>query len=87
VVQQRDAGAVGFGDGWVGLERTVFALRDALGEVFAVVDVFEDRTDGGEVLVLELDTALLPCKNGIACMAEDICTGSLYRIFVPDLWV
>jgi hypothetical protein len=72
VAQQGDAGAVGFGDGRVSFERAVFLLRDALGEIFAVVEVFEDGTDGGEVLVLEVDAALLRgVRDGIL-----VCRGS-----------
>lgn len=59
VLEERDALDVRAGNGRVGLELGVFVGGEALGEVFAVVEVFEEGAHGFEVFVEQLDAALL----------------------------
>lgn len=64
MLEELFAVGIGLGDAGVGFESGVPAFADAAGEVFAVVEVFEDGADGLEVLVGEGYGAVL---TGEAC--------------------
>ena len=59
MAEKRDARVVWVWDGCVALERAVAVASDAAGEVFVVVEVLEDRADGFEVVIGQLDAARL----------------------------
>ena len=59
VLEERGAGGVGGRERGIGLEGRVFGGGEAAWEVFAVVEVFENRACGREVVVWEVDAAVL----------------------------
>ena len=59
MLEERGAGGVRGGERGVGLEGRVFGGGEAAREVFAVVEVFEDRACGREVVVWEVNAAVL----------------------------
>ena len=59
MLEERGACGVGGGERGVGFEGRVFGSGEAAREVFAVVEVFENRACGGKVVVWEVDAAVL----------------------------
>ena len=59
MLEKRGAGVVRGGERGVGFEGRVFGGGEAAREVFAIVEVFEDRACGGEVVVWEVNAAVL----------------------------
>ena len=53
-------------NGRVGFQPGIFAITNALGKVFAVVEVLEDRADGVDVFVREINRSVLRERQVLA---------------------